>query len=504
MAEITITGLASNDPVPGVYLEVNFAQGEAPNGSSEYSALIIANKTTAGSASAATVYGPTTAVPLASEADAITLFGIGSEAHRMYKRFTKLNQSTPVSVICPAEASGEKATGTFTVSGTATKAGTLRVNLLDEVLEVGFASGDGYATIASALADAINGIFDLPFTASAAASGVVTMTARNYGTRGNQFRYMGRIVEASTGITVTPNSSTAFSGGSGTDSVTTALAAIVSQRFYYVIAAHSDSTNLDAINDQLDSVATPLTGIRQRWIGGLVDTIGNSTTISTGINGFRGELIWLYQSDVPGCELAAEWGSARSLMETKFGGSADALNFCNFGNTPNTAALWNVRAPLSGARATRAQIKSALNNGLSAVGCLDNGRTYVARAVTTYCLNGSTPDYRTRDVHLVTVCDRYADDAKSKLQLQFSGKLLSEDPAEGVVLGPDVVTPKVLKAALNRLTQDYFNNSLLQNVDTIKANTVVSISATPGRIMARVPLEVIDILAQVGVKVDQV
>src|SRR5690242_13177026 len=98
MAIVSLTGLSLSDPVPGEYLQINFAQGEASAGTSVYSVLLMGNWIDDGYSSALsnTVYGPDTTVPMTSESDAIALFGQGSELHRMIKRFMVVNKSTPL------------------------------------------------------------------------------------------------------------------------------------------------------------------------------------------------------------------------------------------------------------------------------------------------------------------------------------------------------------------------------------------------------------------------
>jgi hypothetical protein len=90
---IVLTGFSSDDPVPGAYLEINFAQGEAAGSGSPIEVLLMGNKLPGGAATVDTVvYGPDTPAPLQTESDAIALFGAGSELHRMFRAFTKVNQ----------------------------------------------------------------------------------------------------------------------------------------------------------------------------------------------------------------------------------------------------------------------------------------------------------------------------------------------------------------------------------------------------------------------------
>ena len=121
---IVLTGLSANDPVPGAYLEINFAQGEAAGSNSPIEVLLMGNRTSAGAATVDTViYGPDSLVPLQTEANVISLFGTGSELHRMFKAFTKINSgNTTVRAIAVTESGGAQATGTITYATNASAA----------------------------------------------------------------------------------------------------------------------------------------------------------------------------------------------------------------------------------------------------------------------------------------------------------------------------------------------------------------------------------------------
>lgn len=503
VSSISLTGLASNDPVPGNYVEVNFAQGPASSGASEYSAVLIGNRLSTGSAQDdGYIYGPDTNVTLTNEADAIQLFGSGSELHRMYKKFLAVNKSTSVYAICVTESSGSRATGSIVFTTTATASATARVWVGGEFVDASIVTGDTASVIGDAVAAAVNARTDWACTA-ANASGTVTLTAKQKGLRGNSLRFSARIIGAA-GTTVTPTANaTAFTGGTTADSNIAALATLSGTRYYYQVSAAEDATQFGALVTQVGTMAAPLVGLRQRAIGGSVDTLANATTVATGLNAARAELVWQQNSNWTPAELAANAAAVYSLFEAS---SVPRCNFSGFGTDAVTTAFWQLKAPVAGTVPTRNQIKSALNNGLTPVGVGKSGATYLVKRVTTRSLNGAQPDYRIRDSHKVTVADRFADDLINKQSAQLSGKLIGNDPAKGQqVPGANVVTPRVLKALIDQQTREYGNNDLLENVQDIVDNTVVIRESAPNtRLSARVPLDIIDILDQVATAVDQV
>ncbi len=429
---ISLTGLSANDPVPGAYLEVNFAQGDAAGSGSPIEVLLIGNKTSGGSATVDTVvYGPDSIVTLQTETDAINLFGAGSELHRMFRRFTKVNRDTTLRAIAVTESAGAQATGTYRFVGTATAAGSARLYLDEEYAEIAIDNLDISSDVATDMAAEINKKTHWPVTAAATATGIwgfVTLTAKQRGTRGNDIRYMPQI-SPSIGMSVPTATDLAMSGGTTADSSTTALSTINPQKYYYIVSAANDATQLGALVTQIGTQAAPTTGIRQRAIAGSVDTISNTNTLATGRNSARAEIVWSEKSPWTPAELAADHAAKVTLFETK---PNPRTNFAGFGNDAVTAPYHLVPRPrLDSAIPSRTNLKSALNNGVSPIAVNPNGSTYLVNRITTRSLNGSTNDYRIRDAHKVTICDFFGDDLLAKAALNFAGKRIAAPRTPG-------------------------------------------------------------------------
>lgn len=505
MVNLSLTGLSASDRMPGNYVEINFGAGAASGAGAEKKALIIANKSSSGSAAVETLFGPDTVTPMTSEADAKALFGAGSPAHLMVKRFMEVNNSSPLYVML-VSSTGAAATGTFTISGTATASGSVRFwRDRNDFVDVSFASSDGYSTIVDALDDAINSKVNWDYTASAAASGVVTLTAKVPGSRGNQLRFKVQVMGNSTGISVSSSASTALTGGSGEDDYTNVCAAIVSSRFYYIIPESVDTSTLGVLKAQVASQALPITGIRQRIVSGSVEALATAITQATTLNYERQEIIHLAQSDWSAGQMAAHWVGNVMLQEAKMGSSGIALNQNGYGKTPESSGLWRVPAPLTNAKPTRSQLKSALNAGLTGIEVEDNLSTSVVKRVTTKTLTGSTVDYRTADAHIVSVADSFADQLVSKFALEFANKLASDDLDEDVPTPPGVVMPRQIKASTNQLIRTFYNIGLLREVNTIIAETIVSKNTdNVNRFGVIVPLRVQYISDSILARVDQV
>lgn len=112
------------------------------------------------------------------------LFGFGSQLHRMaIYQFKGAGSQIPVTAFpLDAASGGAAATKTVTFATDATAAGSFifRVGsyLIEDLIEIGVASGDTDDDVAQLFSDAVNDNSNLPFTASAPALGVVTLTAK--------------------------------------------------------------------------------------------------------------------------------------------------------------------------------------------------------------------------------------------------------------------------------------------------------------------------------------
>src|SRR5512132_3373444 len=93
---LSLTGFDATNPIPGVYGEVRFAQGEAAGDLSTKKVLLVGSKTSSGTATADTqIVGP-----LSDESEFVTYFGAGSPLHRMGRAYLKLHKDAVLYAIC--------------------------------------------------------------------------------------------------------------------------------------------------------------------------------------------------------------------------------------------------------------------------------------------------------------------------------------------------------------------------------------------------------------------
>ncbi len=575
-AAILLVGIGANFPNPGIYEEVDFAVGPVGGAPTATTVLIMGNKTSAGSGVADTqIYGPDTIVPVQTETDVINVLGTGSQLHRAYLRFNRVNKSNSVYFLPVSESAGTAATGQIVVTGPATSGGNIRFWLGDEFIDTPVNSGDAQNAIATNLALWINTQTRWSITAVATAN-KVAITWSNKGPEGNwgKIQVLNGPGFAATGVTVsvtgatwaattaytttsfvTPTTANGFyykctvagtsgssqptfptvlgqtvtdggatwtcwgtvssagivtlGGGATADNYTTALTTILGAYFSYIVVCDSDSTNVGRVVTQVNSQAQPTTGLRQRVIAGCVDTLANGITLATGLNAPRAEIEWGYATDLTPLEVAANNAAIYSLFESSGNRPVGRLNFSQFptGTTADQAA-WQIVASRNGPGygPTTAQITSALNNGLTPIKILTNGQAQLVKRITSRSLNGAVNDYRIRDAHKVSICDRWAADAAFVTQTQYGGKDLLNDPKQGQPPVPSQATTPVLWGnGLKALTSAYGSYGLLQNTDTTNASMIVQRETNPStRMSALVQLQTADIFDQAQVLVQQV
>jgi phage tail sheath gpL-like len=511
MTSQQLTGVPSNYAVPATLIELRFGQGPAGGSTGAKEALIWGNALASLSADCNIVYGINSTPPCRNEQDVIDLFGSGSEIHREYMRWVKVNQSTPVNLIATLEGDGASAASkTVTLGGTATGPGVARVIVEDDAVDVAISTGDALATIAAAAVQATNDQSKWPVTAAVGSPTTkIVFTSKNKGLRANEIRCRVVIV-GNCGVTSDTLTSTALSGGLVTDDWTTALGVVNPTEYYYHVSPSSDITN-HTFDDLLAQVLTqelPITGIRQVVVTGHVGTQSAASTVAanSAVNTARARIVWQEESELTAGELAASFLAAKALFETT---RSKSYNFDGFGATSDTQQFWKVppqsqqsKWPTGGVTGS---INAAVNNGLTPIAVSKGGTgTYVVMDVTTKHKNGANYDYRNRDGHITTVADFYAADVEPVLTETRTGKKLIANPPAGTIpQDPDSVYPALIKARVSHVTDGYAND--LKNVETIKLNTTWEVDSTnASRSVGYVPLQVVNLHHQAALLIDDV
>lgn len=443
---LSLTGLSSGMPIPGTYIEVQFAAGTAGGDLSAKKVLLLASSLAAGTIVQDTeIYGPISGVD-----EAELKGGSGSPLHRMARAFFAVNKTAQVYLCAPTRSAGTQATFSITIATNATGAGVAKILFCEESLEYAFLSGDTPTIIAAGLVAAFNAKTALPATAANAA-GVVTLTAKVPGPEGNALLAVAAITSG-VATTVTNTTESAFAGGATSASYTNALVTLAAQDFDLIVpgthAGAGADTALSALVAQINVQALPVTGIRQKVIAGVALAPSTAVTLAQSINKPRLDIVNYRGSSIEPCVVAAV--AAAVQANTYFGDPS--INLAGYGKGAND--IFPLARPRVAANAfTTTEQTLLLNGGVTPIAVTATGTPYIVREVTTYSLNGATPDYRVRDSHRVMVADWFADTLAARLATA-PWKKICEDPPNDVQPPSNFGTPKRVKGLVEQLVSD--------------------------------------------------
>lgn len=486
--EQSITGLSSNDPVPGVYLEVAFAQGEVAGASGVPKVLFIGPKVSSGTATTNTQVYQLTGVE-----DAKVKGGQGSPVHRMLRRFSEVCKSAQVYGIFTVNSTGGTTSKTrITLANPATSGtGVITYTLCGEKIQVAVPKNTTATAAATSLVSEINLQTHWPVIAAKGTGATVDVTSK---LKGKDTLAIRNRIEITSGINMTATvGHEHLTGGTLADSYTTALATIEPTQYDYIVPAcnflATSDTRCAALKAQIVAQALPTEGCRQQVI---VAHAGTQSTAGTFVansiaNHPRFQCLWQENSEWEPMEVAAQFAGVRYSKEV----SNPVYNFDSHGKRVND--IWNVPKQYAASdEPTRTEISAAISAGLTPVAA-NGSRSYIVRGCT------CSTDVRVRDTSKVTTADKFAADLGARYESQWSSANLQDDPSDSnVQVAPNVITPSKLKAlTIVPLYIRYSQNGWLDSSKTLAAVTGdVAVCATgidpinPTRVNARIPLHV--------------
>ena len=424
---------------------------------------------------------------------AAVLAGRGSELHlAAVAAFAQFR--TAEVWLAPVTPGGSAVAANATITPTlgTLSAGTLRITVMGESVDIGISASDTVSTIGLAIARAINNQPNWPVVATNTwATGAVLVTAKNLGVRSGAITLRAALLTATAtvevlngtgqtafGLTITLSGGTVDGGvyrlGSGAvdDNVTNLLTAINPTKYDRIAFAGyrvsgSASANLARITSQ---VVTQSDGpmFDEQVVFGSIESPGNSITVAQGNNSERGQ--WINDPGVDDLPLviAAQVATARLFGDSVAGGSiaGEASEpACNL----NDLELATLRAPRDPADVYDAtEVESALNAGVAPLKPSPTrvGRMALVSSICMRSLSGGLPDfsvYKTKDV---TVADWVRAEVVASLRATYRGYNLVADSADGTpVLVPKTTSPSAVKARIYGLLKDYEKRGILRDVD---------------------------------------
>jgi phage tail sheath gpL-like len=504
---VTIVGLSSTTFNPGFFGEVKYASGLASAASIPNYCMLVGTKLTAGTAVA-----NQDIKDIFSVDDADLYFGAGSELAIGCYQALKV-PGVRLRAAAVAEAGGAASatiivTFTFSSGTTAVSAGTYRCRIAGKLVEFNIASGQTLTNIADSFTAAVNAQPRLP-TSAANVAGVETLTVKSKGARGNQITFAQDTSLMPSNVVATVSGSSAmtggrfrFTGGTGTETLTTLLSVLKTQDFRFLAIAQNDSTSITGSGLWKDTIfekAGALVGLPT-----FVVFADISNTTPTSVVQSTNDPLWeaLYGPNLEAhpFELAAYMAAYRAVVNSTDPGAS-------FSGTVIPGILGQVNQADVPSFAT---VTSLLNTGITPLTTKD-GAVSVVRAITTKSLNGTAPDYSTLDVSAAYVPQFVRLDLALQWQFVFqpSNPRVTDDP------DPDDRQPAA-GVAYPLLWSQFAQNRLKQFEDRLETgappilvdvddNPVVSgYDPVARRIMSLVPVKVAPNDEQIGVSVRQV
>ena len=450
---------------PGIYGEFDTRSGPRGLPANAQRLLLVGQMLTAGTKAAGVP------VQIYSPADAALYWGAGSVLHRMALAAAKVSRYIEVWGIGQADAgSSTAATSTLTIAGTTASAGTtLLVNLGTDQVQVGVLQGDTPATLAARIVSTLGAIPELPITVAAVA-GVVTLTAKNKGTVGNQLQLAASLVDA-VGLTAAVVD---FASGATDPVLQATLDAVFPERFHVVAMQSALAADLATLKTHLATVSNAIEQRGARGYVGITKGViqADVITLATGVNQELVHVSYCPSSASAGYEIGA-------MTAATVAAQGDPAR--PYDGVP----LPGAGLPAIASRLSRAQQEALLVAGVTPLEVVD-GQLTIVRLVTTRTKTGGVLDLTLLDTNTMGVLFYFRDCVNTAFKVKFPQPKL---------------TPAMLKALRHEalaVAYQLEDAEILRNIDKYKEGFLVEESTdVSGRALLRIPAPVVPGLHQV-------
>jgi phage tail sheath gpL-like len=392
-------------------------------------------------------------------------FGKGSHLHLLLKGHFAANQINEVWAIAQADAgSSVAATGTLTIAGTPTAAGTLAVYVGGVRYEISVTTGDTPTTIAAKIVTAITADTSSPVTAGNS-SGIVTYTAKNSGTLGNNIDHRvnyqaGDAVPA--GITATP---VAMASGAIDPTIQTVLDLLGDEWFHFFVTAYSGAVNVAALEAFLADRFTSLKMLDGVAITAQVGSLGTLGSYGAAHNSPHVVTLGLYKYLNTPMEII---GAAAGRIASE--AQADPAI------PMKDLSLPGILPPAVTDRFIFTERNTLLYTGIATL-YSDSGAVKLERMITGYLTNGSggaDTAYLKLETMLTIMYVRY--DVRTQVRNKFGRAKLADDGTQ-FGQGQQVVTPSLMRAFLMSVFRNWELMGLVENADQFKRDLQVTRNA---------------------------
>lgn len=484
---ISFNSVPSNLRVPFVAVEVDNSRASQGPALLSYKALLVGQKTSAGTAAANSLHRVTSADQV------LTLAGRGSLLHRMAIAWFAANKSTETYIgVVEDNGAGVAATGKVVFAGTATADGVVSYYIGNDRVDVAVSTGDTAADVAAALVDAVGENLDLPVTAAVDGSvdEEVDFTFLHKGTAGNELKMRVNYQdgeELPAGITATI---TQLASGATNPVLTSLIAAMADEWFQVIAHPYTDATSLTALENELADRFGPM-----RMIDGVAftaknDSVANMGTLGDGRNSPHSAIFATQNSPTPSYEYAAHAAGVIAYHAQ----IDPARPF-------QTLPLPYVLAPVESDRFSLEERNQLLFDGISTTKVAAGDMVQLERSITTYKTNAAgASDTSYLDVtSMLTLL---------YLRFSFRNQILSRYPRHKLAndggrygAGQKIITPKIGKAEAVLWFRQMEELGLVEGFDQFKADLVVERNPQdPNRLDFLLPPDLINQFIVAGVQ----
>lgn len=457
---VTFNSIPSSIRKPGKYFEFNTSGAVNTLPGNLQRVLIIGQRLATGTIAALV------ATSVTSDEQAAIAFGRGSIAHLMAKAALTANNYLQLDIITVDDAAaGIAATGSVLISGPATSAGNVTINIGNDSAVIAVANGDTAATIAANLVAQISQQLDLPVTAAVDATNPtnIKLTAKNKGLAGN-----GIVLSVLSQTSGVAGVVTAMAGGLSDPDMQPALTSVFAAGHDIIAAPFPTQASLTTLRTHLEAVSGPLEQRGTIATAGWPGTLATATTLASQVNDGRLSLGWYNGSTTPAYQIAAAYAAVIASEEDP----ARPLN---------TLALTGLDVTNITMRAGRQDQEAALHNGVTPLEVGPGDVVQIVRAITTYTVDPQgVEDPALLDLTTIRTMDYMRKAWRDRIALRFPRDKLSAK------------TPPKVRSELLDVAYKAEELEIIENVDQWKNNLIVELdSQNVGQLNAKIPCNVV-------------
>ncbi|MGI8839764.1 MAG: phage tail sheath subtilisin-like domain-containing protein [Caulobacteraceae bacterium] len=458
---------------PGAFVEFDNTRAQKSLAPWDTRIMVLGQKLGAGSAASLMP------VPINAVGDGAAAFGRGSMLDRMILALQGVNKTTELwAMAVPQNVAGVAATYVTTFTAIPTGAGTLSLYIGGAVVQIAVAAAEPLATLATALAAAINADPDLPVSAVAAGA-VVNSTVAWKGESGNYVDFRVNFYASDALPAGLALNTAAGVAGSGNPDIGPALAAIGDKQCHTIVCPWTDGANLAALATEMADRRGPLEMIEGMAYCSAKGSLGSLQTLGAAQNSPDISI-----SECVGPVTPWERAAREAGVIALYGAIDPARPF-------QTLSLAGDIAPNDTERFTRAERDGLLHDGISTHTVDAGGNVLLERPITTYQLNGAgVPDDSYLDVNTMITLAYLRFTWRVRMATKFPRCKLTDDST--VAPGQAMVNTRMLAAEQVCLARDWELAGLVENIDEFKSLLIVERDPTDrSRVNSLIPPDIV-------------